>query len=147
MKWKINNWPDGVPLRPIDSPILRQEVGVDTAVVVVLVEHGWVGPGVSEGEMSEHLVIHSPGRPLTPGVGTVPGVVGNYGSTMEVSWQHEGILENPVHHGPRLRLDIVWAKLQIFKSINWEVSIEVDIARVSSGLGSFKNFILDDYYM
>ena len=54
------NSPDGVPLRTIHGPILRHQVGVNTAMVVVLEEHVSVVLRVAEGEMSEHLVISSP---------------------------------------------------------------------------------------
>ena len=76
-------------------------------MVAVLAEHVWVGFGVSEGEMSKHLVISSAGIALTGGVRTIPGIVGYNGSTMEVSRQHEGIVENPVHQSPGLRLGIL----------------------------------------
>ena len=92
--------PDGVPLRPVNNPILSDQVGVNTAMVVVLIEHVRVGFRVGEGEMSEHLVVKSPCVALTDWVRAVPGIVGYDGSTMEVGREHEGILENPVHQSP-----------------------------------------------
>ena len=76
-------------------------------MVGVLAEHVWVGLRVSEGEMSEHLVIKGAGIVVTGGVRTVPRIVGYYGSAVEVSRQHEGIAENPLHQSPGLRLGIL----------------------------------------
>ena len=84
LKWRIIGSPDGVPLRPIHSPVLSHQVGLNTAVVVVLIEHVWVSSRVGPGQMTEHRIVSGASIALSGGVRAVPGIVGYFGATVEV---------------------------------------------------------------